>query len=700
MRLKPQLTGQFQNPVRNIYFNIFSALFLLFVVSDNIFAQSKLKYDVVIYGGSASGVISAVAAASEGVSVAIFEPGKHLGGLVSGGLSHTDFGDRTIIGGLALEFNKKVADYYKKPVFYWRGAEPHVAEKIFNDWLAEKKVQVFFNCRLDTVYALDKHIQKMTFLNGISVVGIQFIDATYEGDLLAKAGVSYATGRESVKHYNESWAGRLPVFPGHHNFAIPISPFKDKSNKELIPLINPIPPVEIGEADKGIQAYGFRLTITNDPMNKIQISRPLNYDSTKYELVKRFIAKSARNIAIPYLMNLYPNIPNSKCDVNSIGPVSTNVLDGSNWDYPEGSYALRDKIWKDHLSYTQGFLYFLSTDSSVPSYIRNEFARWGLCKDEFTDNGGWPNQLYVREARRMVGEYVMTQKDLEKETVKYDAIGMGAYNIDIREVQRSWWWISRYPTLSPEIYNEGYLSVPVPPYEIPFRSLVPKYNECQNLIVPVCLSASHVAFGSLRMETQFMIMGHAAGIASATAVIAKMPIQVIPIMDLQSKLKKGNQILSLEQYPAGAFENENEIILDNDMSRFVSTEGDWISDEAAEDQHLITMDVKNRYAFNCLFNKNRTGSVCYTPMLSKSGIYRVSVWYPDNQANSTRTSVFVKDQKGTHSQVVNQSINGGKWNDLGRFSFIKGNSNKIIICADGANGVVIADAIKLERISN
>ncbi|HZG68579.1 MAG TPA: FAD-dependent oxidoreductase [Herpetosiphonaceae bacterium] len=502
-------------------------------------------FDVAVYGATAAGVMAAIAAAQEGARVVLLEPGQHVGGMVSGGLGHTDYGDPRVIGGLALEFYERVARTYGAETWGLVGPEPHVAEQIFRDWLAEARIEVAFDARLDRVIKDGRRITELFTEQGVSYAAQVFVDAGYEGDLLARAGVAYAVGRESVADYGESWAGRRPILPGQHNLAVPVSPFVAGEDGELLPLIHRRPMTREGEGDGGVQSYCFRLCLTQRPEKQLPIPQPDGYDAAEFELLRRYLAVANPTPRAQALMSLVPNLPNGKCDVNSIGPISTNLLDGSSWEYPDADYGRRRQLWDRHLHYTQGLLYFLTNDPSVPAGIRQTMEQWGLCRDEFVDTNHWPHQLYVREARRMRGEYWMTQADLEARRVKYDAVGMGSYNIDIREVQRTWIWVSRHHRLEGETYNEGYLSVPVRPYAIPYRSLVPRYEECVNLVVPVCMSASHVAFASIRMEPQYMILGHAAGVAAAQAATAGLPVQQLPILGLQRALLDQRQVLEV-----------------------------------------------------------------------------------------------------------------------------------------------------------
>ena len=512
---------------------------------DRASASSLSEFDVAVYGATAGGVLAAIAAARDGARVVLLEPGRHVGGMVSGGLGHTDYGDRRVIGGLALEFYKRVARHYDTETWGLVGPEPHVAEEIFRRWLDEAGVVVVFDARLDQIRKDGRRIAQIVTEHGQVFGARVFIDAGYEGDLLARAGVSYAVGRESVSRYDERWAGRRPILPGQHNFAVPVSPFVDGDDGELLPLIHPRPMAPEGEGDGGVQAFCFRVCLTNRPENQLPFSPPDGYDPRTFELLRRYLGQVGSMVTARNLMALVPNLPNGKCDVNSIGPISTNVLDGSSWAYPDADYRRRDEIWQHHLHYTQGLMYFLAHDPQVPEPIRHEMNGWGLCRDEFADTGHWPHQLYVREARRMRGEYWMTEADLESQRTKYDSVGMGSYNIDIREVQRVPVWVSRHHRMEGETYNEGYLSVPVEPYAIPYRSLLPRYGECENLLVPICVSASHVAFASIRMEPQYMLLGHAAGVAAALAVQGDVAVQHIGIVELRRRLVAQGQVLEI-----------------------------------------------------------------------------------------------------------------------------------------------------------
>lgn len=429
----------------------------------------SVDYDVVVYSATASGVMASISAAREGMKVLLIEPGKNVGGMVTGGLSNSDLGNTAVIGGMTAQFYKECADYYKAPLYHWPGPEPHVAENIMNKWLKRNNVDIWFQKRVDKVLKINGRIDKIILTDGTEVKADVFIDAGYEGDLMARAGVSYTWGREGRKEFNESYAGLQPVTLTSHQIDAKLNPF-DKNGK-LLPLINNRKQVEYGEADKGIQSYCFRMVITDVPENKLEWKKPENYRPETYELARRYY--KAKPDA-PAMFRFWPALPNRKCDVNSSIGISMNLLDGSSWDYPEADYRKRDSIWQWHKDYTLGLVWFLLTDSVVPQNVKDFVKSVGLCKDEFANTGNFPHQLYVREARRMKGEYFMTQHDLMEDTTKYDAIGMGSYNIDIREMQRIPVKFSRYPKLEDEVYNEGYMSIPVSPYQIPYSSIVPE----------------------------------------------------------------------------------------------------------------------------------------------------------------------------------------------------------------------------------
>jgi len=514
-------------------------LLVALVVCSASVSSAAERFDVVVYGGTAGGTMAAIAAARAGVSVALLEPGGHLGGMVSGGLGRTDtVRQEHVIGGLTRQFFERVGKHYGEPISWT--FEPKVAEGVFTGWVREAGVRVFFSHRLASVTKNGSGIASLRTENGAEFAALVFIDSSYEGDLMKAAGVSYRVGRESREMYGESLAGRREFLPGHHQFRTAVSPFGQDG--KLLPYVQPVERVGLPrEGDGKIQAYCFRICLTDREDNRLPLPRPTNYEPGRYTLVKNYLAALGASAALRDFMGI-SRMPNGKTDINSGGPVSTNLL-GASWEYPEASYARRRQIWDEHATWAQGLLYFLATDASVPPKVREEMNRYGLAKDEFVDTGHWPHQMYIRETRRMLGEHVLTQHDLQTHPTKYDSIGMGAYNIDIREVQ----WVAidvyRFPKVVKEVLVEGYLSMPVEPYAIPYRSLLPKAGEADNLLVTSCISASHVAYSSFRMEPQYMLVGHAAGIAAAQSVRTGTAIHKIDISGLQTTLREQNQIL-------------------------------------------------------------------------------------------------------------------------------------------------------------
>lgn len=498
---------------------------------------SPQTFDLIVYGGTAGGVMTAVAAAREGLTVALLEPGRHLGGMVSGGLGWTDYGRKEVIGGYSLEFFQRVGAKYSRDI-EWH-FEAHVAETVFNDLVKEAGVRVFLQHRLREKNGVTKKDTTVTELmtdNGASFRGRVFADASYEGDVMAQSRVTYTWGREAISEYHESLAGvrdRTPL----HQFRAAVSPV-DSSGK-LLPEIMPRSKDPVGAADKRVQAYNFRLCMTKEPQNRVVWPKPAGYSPGRYELLARYLPAFEKELKRPLAINDMMKadiLQNGKTDTNNNGAFSTDYIGGS-YEYPEGSYATRDRIRQAHVDYIQGFLYFLATDARVPTALSAEMKEWGLCKDEFVDNDHWPYQLYVREARRMVGEYVMSQKDIQTELTKPDSIGMGSYNSDSHNVQR------RPTEDGSAVENEGDMQVAVKPYEIAYRMLLPKRAQATNLLVPVCFSATHVAYSTLRMEPQYMILGQAAGVAAKMAIDGKQAVQDVDTKALSARLLTQRAVL-------------------------------------------------------------------------------------------------------------------------------------------------------------
>ena len=520
------------------------------------------KADVIVYGGTSAAVTAAVQVKKMGKSVIIVSPDIHLGGLSSGGLGFTDTGNKEVIGGLSREFYHRLYNHYQKPeAWQWQKKEeygnkgqgtpaidgnnrtmwifePHAAEQVFEDFVKEYQLTVHRNEWLDRskkgVTKQGTNIRSFRTLSGNTYEGKMFIDVTYEGDLMAAAGVSYHVGREANSVYGEKWNGvQTEVFQHGHHFKSKISPYKvpNDPNSGLLPEVSAAPPGEYGSGDDKIQAYCFRMCLSNSPDNRIPFEKPQGYDPARYELLARVFASGWRET-----FDKYDPIPNRKTDTNNHGPFSTDYI-GKNYDYPEASYERRKEIIKDHELYQKGLMYFLQNDPSIPADVHEKMQQWGLPKDEFKDNGGWPHQLYIREARRMVGEFVMKEADALGKTQVPNSVGMGSYSLDSHNIQR-------YVKEDGYVQNEGDIGVhPDKPYSIAYGSILPKANECTNLLVPVCVSSSHIAFGSIRMEPVFMILGQSAATAAVLAINNKVTPQVLPYATLRAELLKDKQRL-------------------------------------------------------------------------------------------------------------------------------------------------------------
>jgi hypothetical protein len=527
-------------------------------------SRQPTDYDVVVYGGTSAGVIAAVQARRMGKTVVIAAPDRHLGGLSSGGLGFTDTGNKAVIGGLSREFYHRVWRRYQDPAAWrWQKREeygnkgqgtpaidgeqrtmwifePHVAEGVFEELVKEYGIPVHRGELLDRARGVKKdraRIVSIAMLSGRTYAGRMFIDATYEGDLMAAAGVDYHVGRESQRTYGETWNGvQTGVLHHRHHFGVlkeKISPYVVPGDRSsgVLPRISTDPPGEFGDGDKRIQAYCYRYCVTDHPENRAPFPRPDGYDPRQYELLLRIFDAGWRET-----FQKFDPIPNRKTDSNNHGPFSTDNI-GYNYDYPEASYERRREILAEHERYQKGWLYFIANDPRVPKDVQDAMRRWGLPKDEFTDNGGWPHQIYVREARRMIGSFVMTEHELMRRRATPDPVGMGSYTIDSHNVQR-------YITPDGGVQNEGDIGVPLPgPYGIAYGSLVPKRGQADNLLVPVCVSSSHIAFGSIRMEPVFMVLGQSAATAAALAIEGGVAVQDVPYTALRARLQKDGQVV-------------------------------------------------------------------------------------------------------------------------------------------------------------
>jgi len=543
-------------------FALLSALFSAPLQAENYSA------DIVVYGGTSAAVTAAVQTSKLGKSVIIVSPSKHLGGLTSGGLGWTDAGKKSSVGGLSLEFYQRIRKHYDLPQA-WRQQtqdefrsipksksknspnddamwifEPHVAEAVFENYISENSIQVLRDAWLDRENGVKKEgtrIRTITTLAGDQITGKIFIDATYEGDLMAATGVNFAVGREANSVYDESINGVQKDLRQHkHFFDTQISPYKIKGDPTsgLLPRISPEPIAANGTGDKRIQAYCFRMCLTDSPDNRIPFPKPEGYDPTQYELMVRLFESGWRDH-----FGKFDPAPNRKTDTNNHGPFSTDNI-GFNYDYPEASYDRRKEIIKEHETYQKGLMYFIANDERVPVEVREAMSKWGLPKDEFTDNGNWSRQLYIREARRMVGQHVMTENDCLSKTGIKDSIGLGSYAMDSHHTQR-------YVTADGFVQNEGDAGGKIKQaYKISYGAIIPKREEATNLLVPVALSASHIAYGSIRMEPVFMILGQSAATAGSIAIDQSIDVQAVDYQrDLQPALLKAGQILEVKPKP-------------------------------------------------------------------------------------------------------------------------------------------------------
>ncbi len=646
--------------------------------------------DVCVYGGTAGGCVAAIAAAREGKSVLLLEPGKFIGGMTTGGLGQTDTGNRGAIGGYSREFYSRVRDYYAEK--YGKDSkqlkdcsdgfrfEPHVALHVLNAMLAEAKVKPMLGQRLDAVTRDGTRLVSLKCVTGDTFKAKVFIDATYEGDLLAAAGCKYHVGREGREVYGETLAGALK-FSRAHQFGVAVNGLD--AMKKPLPYVSGEPLAKPGTGDRKVQAYNFRLCLTDDPKLQTPFTKPEGYDASKYELLARYL-KAKPGLRVAHLMNPI-FVPNRKTDTNNNGPFSTDFI-GMNYDYPDGSHEKRQAIIDAHKKYTQGFLYFLANDPRVPKDTQADVRRWGHAKGEWKDNGGWPTQIYVREARRLVGEYVMTEKDLFTERTKADAVGLGAYNADSHHVQR-------FMKEDGTVLNEGDFQVPVDPYAISYRCIIPRAAECTNLIVPVACSTSHVAYGSVRMEPVFMILGQASGVAASVAIAEGSTVQKVPMEKLLGLLKKQKAVLSPDGLPARkAFAQRIDpaklggIVVDDDAAKLT---GEWKRSSAAGRY------VGDGYLHDGDADKGKLAAR-FVPKLPKAGRYEVRLFFAVASNRTREALVVIKSKDGEKRVRVDQRAHwdGTGGVNLGTFEFDVGEAGWVEVRNDGTKGHVIADAVQ------
>jgi hypothetical protein len=640
--------------------------------------EETTEYDICIYGGTSAGVIAAYAAKMMDKTVVLIEPGIRLGGLSSGGLGQTDIGNKHAVTGLSRDFYRRLGNYYN--TFEQWKFEPKAALKIYNQYIEEGGITVLYLKRIVDAKVEDGKIKQITLEDSNSplsasnqnITARMFIDCTYEGDLLALAGVSYIVGRESNEKYHETING-VQLMKGHQ-FPDGIDPYQEAGNPEsgLLWGVSNESLAPNGTGDDKVQAYNFRICLTDSVENMIPIERPLNYDSTRYELLLRLI--EARNDNNLYSYFIWSRMPNRKTDINNRGGFSTDMI-GMNWEYPEMTYEQREEVFQNHLDYTRGLLYFWGHDDRVPEEGREEMLKWGYPKDEYIDNNHFTPQMYVREARRMIGEYVMTEHHCRGDSVVSDPIALAAYTMDSHNCQRL--------VVDGMVKNEGNVEVGgFPPYPISYRSLVPKYEECSNLLVPVCLSASHIAFGSIRMEPVFMVLGQATAVAASMAIDNDQAVQNINIDELRKKLDTDPL---LDGTPP-------DIVVDDAEVENIIKSGEW------ESQSHFMRNYKSSLLFST-DRKNEEVYVEFVPLIEREGHYRVYYYCPEIRDSDIelpeKLSVIVNHAAGETISKIEYKDNANNWAYIGEYEFKKG--KEAYIRLEGADSDVpfIADAVLL-----
>lgn len=664
--------------------------------------------DIVVYGGTSGGITAVVQASKMGKKAILIEPTRFLGGLTTGGLGATDIGNKRAIGGLSRQFYGRVYQYYsdssrwhhetRDAYFAARqhgGAdtsqtmwtfEPHVATKIYDTMLNEVRgsVTVVLGQRLDLKKGVVKsgtRIQKIVMESGLEFEGKMFIDASYEGDLMALAGVTYHVGREANSTYNETLNGVQVGRSVHHQFVKDVDPYIKPGDPKsgVLPGIGIHGPGEEFSGDRKVQAYNFRMCTTDVAENRRDWPKPDRYDPLWYEvLLRNFEAGDMRIPWAPIWM------PNRKTDTNNNFAVSTDFI-GQNWDYPEADYATREKIWQQHVDWQKGLMWTLANSPRVPEKIRAVFQKIGLAKDEFPDNDNWPRQLYVREARRMTSDYVMTEKNCLRREVVDDSVGMGAYNMDSHNIQRY---------ISPQgfVRNEGDVQVGSRPYPVSYRSICPKANQCANLLVPVCLSASHIAYGSIRMEPVFMVLGQSAATAAALAIDAGVSVQQLDYAKLKTRLEADGQVLDFESPPASLPQSLTKqqlggVVVDDSEAELTgfdsqgSTTAGFVGPGYRHDGNATKGQQRARFI----------------PDLPSAGKYQVAITYGAHANRATNVPIVVHHADGETRITVNQrrtpvGLNG--LHVLGEFRFEAGKKGWVEFRNDATDGHVIVDAVR------
>ncbi|MEM9826305.1 MAG: FAD-dependent oxidoreductase [Planctomycetota bacterium] len=666
------------------------------------------RFDLVIYGGTSAGIAAAVQARRMGMSCVVIEPSRRIGGLTTGGLGQTDIGNKSAIGGIAREFYQDIAKHYARDESWkWQRREeyksggqsktaasedtmwtfePSAALQVYQRWIREHEITVVYGQRLDrrTGVALTRsrpaRIVTITMESGKRFHGKMFIDATYEGDLLAAAGVSYTVGREANSQYGETLNGVQTRMAKHHQLKKGIDPYvvPGDPSSGLLPHVAPGGPGTEGDGDHRVQAYCFRMCLTDHEANRIPFAKPDDYDESWYELLFRNFEAGEKGV--PWINSA---MPNRKTDINNRTGFSTDFI-GQNYDYPEASYEQRERIIAKHRLYQQGLMWTLTNHPRVPHWVRKDVSRWGLCKDEFVDGGGWQDQLYIREARRMVSDYVMTQKNCQGLEVD-DPVGLAAYTMDSHHQQR-------YVHSAGHVRNEGDVQVGgFSPYGISYRAIIPKRQEVSNLLVPTCLSASHIAFGSIRMEPVFMVLGQSAATAAGLAIDAKTSVHAVPYETLARRLKQDRQVLvhtGPKTTPGRSAADLPGIVVDNVNA---TLQGPWVKSSSSSPR------VESDYVHDGDANEGDCVAT-FQAKLPAPGQYIVRVYWPPFSNRATNASITVKDGSGQRQQILldqRSQVSGGM-KTLGKFEF--NDVGTVIISNADSDGHVIADAVGFQPV--
>ncbi|WP_239332434.1 FAD-dependent oxidoreductase [Frankia sp. CiP3] len=646
-------------------------------VTSSASAVTPITADLCVYGATMAGIAAAVQMRRMGGSVVIIEPTAHIGGMTTSGLSQTDIGTGGAVGGFAREFYRRVYVAYNGGPL---GAttpmqttfEPRVAAAVMTDLLTGAQVPVYTRRTLASVGRNGSRLTSVVAGDGTVVRAQMFIDASYEGDLLALAGVRYVIGRESNAVYGESNNGVQLL--AKNQFTAAVDPYRRAGDPTsgLLPEISTAALAATGSGDAHVQAYCYRLCLTKAP-NRIAFPRPAGYDPSRYALVPRLIAAGYADPftdkAAAFMNNTA--LRNGKFDANSAGPFSFDHV-GAADGYPRASWSQRAQIVADHTSYQQGLLYFLANDSAVRSDVRSAVAAFGLAPDEFTATGNWPPQLYVREARRMVSSrYVLTEADCRGQTTLADGVGFASYSRDSHNCQRL--------VAGGQVKNEGDIQIALPaPFRLPYRAMVPDSAQCTNLIVPVCLSASHVAYSSLRMEPVFMILGQAAGAAAKLALDGGANAQGVDPAALRARLFEDMAVLD---YPDVAVD---------DTDPMTAVTGSWTASSA----------IAGYYGTGYLHDNNagKGGkSVRFVPSLRAAGTYRVYLRWTSTAARASNVPVTIAYRGGSATLTVDQRAGGGRWALLGAWPFDAGTAGSVTMATTGTDNYVVADAARFVR---